>query len=629
MIKTMEQQSAVELCKELNIRLRALNEMIDHPPDARGKEKRQFETQAFPLSSITELFQSIDAPYYLRESKIGQPIVDELITLFTRSLELCDYQLKVKPSRKVRHPKTRRVLFEHLQLRIREVEWAGRMGTLSDLYIANDRGWVHSAATAGAAKDSAHLTDLMSLLTQRELWTETNVMHFHKKWPKETRADLRVKFYPNRADLRAFVSDKSEFRSLLGSIIHALLQPSRAERGKFEPYSSCYPSKDKHIITMDVTIKEDQRMSILFGDISSFTSSFKNIWVTLIGCTLELERRKCDITVIIDVGGSLLECKLTHVLRLYLYEATVVLVRDENQPFCSVGGMLGIAGVDTLAKIIFSLFLRVLCARSHGIIRAWPRLGGDDFIIWILSTEKQAHRKVEAIDYFRREISRYIGKLKELIEEPIPKHWADYITEPAYCKKKLRVLVILTQNGQRVQIQSQFKIPMFAALINPQCTTTTRSEFWIGTRSAPWVPQHWQIRSMLYSLFTTDSAEPLSLWRKGLSLPLDCENVDGYSGGAIRVLSLVPTIRDSQGNHYRVSLKSKLSSVRFDRLAVVKYLENGLYKSMVCTRQEADKRVFSVYTDVQPLHIGVLLETRQLIQKVRLSLSNYDVEYSF
>jgi len=571
----METQTSKELLAVWLDRLKELEELVLGANLSRLKERRQFATVPFPFGlGNEERFPNGDGEGWNSTLTLGF-IVDPIATLLRRDLTYCHQQLAVHPSEKVRYLGRPCSILEGLRRAIGRLEVDGRMGTLAELFLRYGRQDEYLVATGpGGILEQPFVKDLLGLLSQvtvsREDW-----LLYRRMWPISVFADLREKLYPHRGEIRAFVADKDVLRSLLGSILHKLLLPSEDRAAEFEPYSDVFPRSGKHILSESWSISSVNELTLIFGDISSFTASKRNIWIALIATIQFLEEYGLNDVLVIDVRGSLLETTLVEALRCYLYLASAVEVRDEQDSFFSVGAMLGIAGVDTLAKAVFALFLRGLCLTVPGAVGVYPRVGGDDFIIRLITSRRDPVSRVRIVNHLRQEISKYIGHVKEFSELRLPIANFDIVTEDRYCKKLLRIVGEEQDGGmtQFIRLQSQFSLPLFKDLIQPteHLDPMEFDQFWDATRAVPWVPENEYLRNLMFALHSGGSSGPLSTTIWSRTYDGIVEDLDGFTPEALRAISQqVRPVRDSQGELYRVHPRSMVSSMRPERLRRIK-----------------------------------------------------------
>ncbi len=227
----------------------------------------------------------------------------------------------------------RHVMTNLLRRDIRLICVRGQAGTLRDLFSYYKREREYCQATTGSVS-AGFFRDLLSTL-QKPLLNSDDWSNFRRRWPCEVTIFLRERFYPNRGDLRAFAVDKDPLRSLLGAAIHALLA-YRRDHYDLSPYSETMPHFTKHLVQETVIVEASHDLVMFFGDISSFSASFKNIWIVLIHAIFLIETSGNDHVIAVDIGGSLLEANISEILRCFVFIAALAPVMDEKEMFVSM-----------------------------------------------------------------------------------------------------------------------------------------------------------------------------------------------------------------------------------------------------------------------------------------------------
>jgi len=467
-------------------------------------------------------------------------------------------------------------MFDGLRKAVAALQEDDKMGTLESLFAYYGRSHDYLIAMGGRSiQENLYVQSLLGILCEDSVPLPSIWDGFSKMWPKKVCCDLRERPYIQRGEVRSFVVDKDPLRTLVGSTIHSLLQVKEAISHDLAPYSDVAPKKTKHLVSETLFVKEGFSLCILFGDISSFSASLKNVWIVLIGLINFLEDRGIEEVLVIDIKGSLLETSVLEILRTFLYLASACATRHEQDLFYSQGAMLGIAGVDTLCKVTFGLFLRLICRRCKLNVSVTPQVGGDDFKINLIYKTNYPGLKCEAINYLDYEIRSRVGFIKELNTFDVPMETLDIMTPFTYCKKVLRVIVEATSPTTfRISLASQWPIPLMRALLTSTFRPTQAAEFWETTRSAPWVPDHEEIRDGLYALFAISKCG-LIKDSKTVKYFDPINHINFFTAKAMEILSEVRPIRDSLGKYYKLSFRDKLSSVESDRLEWVPVSSDG------------------------------------------------------
>jgi len=583
----MEEQTKNELFAALELKIRSLKDVIIGPSLASLKERRQFPTKI--LSVDQRAMNSIDSttPYYWIETLQGRPITTELLCLIKRSTSRVE-KLKIKPSQKVNFPGSRHIsMFDGLAKTVFSLTIQERMPTLETLFNYFGRSKDYEISMGGLSiQDNIYVQSLVKLLSGDNIPLRSEWGMFAKMWPKMITCDLLEKTYYQRGEVRAFVSDKDPLRTLIGAAVHSLLYVKEAEHSDLPPFSDVSPKKSKHLISKRIFISKGFSLCILFGDISSFTASLKNIWIILIGLIQLLEESGENEIIVLDIKGNLIETNARELFRCYLYLASACGTRHEDEVFYSLGGMLGIAGIDTLCKVSFALFLRLLCKRQKFGVRLTPKAGGDDFTIDLIYRTSNPYLKAEVINWLHNEIQQRIGHIKALDSLDVPMESCDFITEQRYCKKAVRVVVqVLSEQTLEVRLESQWPIPLMRALLSSKTSPSEASEFWEATKSAPWVPEKEEIRDGLYALFAMAKQGSIKDFKVIKHFDF-VDHVGLFTRGAMDILLKVTPVQDSNGKLYKVTYPDKLSSVDSSLLEWIPGQVGAMSRPCVAARGE-------------------------------------------
>lgn len=564
----MEVQTADLLFRDWIQRSKALVRTLEAADLSKQKELRQFPTNCFPvLFAGRTLEDSISKPL-LKGSIDVLSLSQAVIRLLCRNRDFCDNQLRVKPSRKVHAIGCSQTHLVSLTRSIKAIESYGRMGTLELLLTRSGMGRLYAEAMSGPICQNLYVRDLLNVLSGDAIPSKADWDAFLGSWTENQPVQLKSRLDPNVGEPRAFAVDKSATRSLVGSILHSLLHQKRTEPHLLPPYSTNSPPVGKHLITATYDIKAENELTLAFVDISSFTASFKNIWVVLINTIHVLEQSGNDEPLVVDVNGSLLETRKIEVLRLFLRLASGVKVEYDGTWSISLGGMLGISGIDTLAKVVYALIIDQLTEfYRRGLQGLYSRVGGDDIILFTISKKTKPHAARETILAVTSEIREVVGAIKDQdCMFRIPYNFDGYAPYP-FCKKELR---IVSQMGtprpgrQSIQLQSQFRIPMYSVLFNSRqwSQVDIARGFWSSLKSVPWVPENMLIRSVLFAIFMRNIDAHLHEENASRGVHFSGQIIDGCSVKARDTLLGVTPVADSTGQLYKTTLAARYSSIK-------------------------------------------------------------------
>jgi len=366
-------------------------------------------------------------------------------------------------------------------------------------------------ATSGDVRSSEYFRDVVYAQSYES--TTDTLTAFDEKWRIDTpTAFLNTRFYPQRCDDRAFVSDEDCLRSLLGSILHSILYPKRGNRRKQYEYFKCWPVKGKNVVTLKEKHGITDRLHIAHYDVSSFTASFRNVWSYLLEVLAYASEEKCNLpSLVVSVNGQLISMTLEELLRLYLFLAYRVKVFDTvaQDDFTSLGGMLGVAGINTACCVLFASLLQMFSRRLlEDKVTFEPRAGGDDVFAKFLS--KSEHANLIAYREVGKWIRMYVGELSEATVQTIT------FQEPAcgfllstnnFCKKRVLIRWNATGSGAVLRYQSQYNLPVYSILLQPELRDSDTFEeqaagfFSSLNTSLPWVADKGQLITLFTRVF--------------------------------------------------------------------------------------------------------------------------------
>jgi hypothetical protein len=301
---------------------------------------------------------------------------------------------------------------------------------------------------------------------------------FQSLFCRPTELELKVKFYIGREDVRAFNVDKCELRSLCGAIIHSILMPDQERIQKTLHWRWVLFRKDKNIINRKFFIPNGHKAVVVFGDISSFTSSNVNSWAYLYSMFLLIRTQglvHLDEPFPISVNGRCLEVKLSEVIFLYLYLTVLTKSQFEGKEFTSLGGYLGVAANMTLTTLSFALKLtqwRNIIRDLNKGLTFQAQIGGDDFYIMIMGPRQFVDDQIWAV---LTDIRETVGALRNPTIREIPNSSGSGICGE-FCKKSVEENRMETGEGIEVTLQSKIGLPLFEVFFSDPSTLTHREK---------------------------------------------------------------------------------------------------------------------------------------------------------
>jgi len=301
-------------------------------------------------------------------------------------------------------------------------------------------------------------------------------------WNNQKLLKMHVKLYINRADRRAYYVDTMIIRHLAGSILQSYLLGPKMRVRESLLVSDWYPSKDKNVIDLTLTVGRNQHVLLLFGDLSSFTNNDLNAWVYCIAILQLLG--KLDATELIAqycVRGRLFSASLDDVVLAYL----LTWVGSDSQlpdksAYTSIGGYLGIKA--NIVLTIYSFVLRMIDLQnkfqsSNPLVRFHGQIGGDDFFVYLIGDN------LNELIYLRQTIvatmERYFGRLKEPTQFEYNIDSVSGVARADFCKKKVVVFVNIDSNNYHTYdlvIRSVEKLPLMSQLITLVATDNNRDK---------------------------------------------------------------------------------------------------------------------------------------------------------
>jgi len=557
----MESQTSTELYERLRNKIQHIKKIITNVSFSSAKERRQFPTEVIPILYLPGSHEHIPTcPFYLRTSAVGRPIVSDIVALLKVCTSL-SHAIQIKPSMKVHDSDFPNcTLFDVARKDILQIQSNNTMGTLRQYFLLKGRGSSYDSAMENTIRENRYVQDFLQIIESDAIPSPEQWKQFLERWPqKYCSSSLLERTYIRRGEIRAYVTCNDPCLSLVGSALHSILYLRNSEFRSMPPFCDTSPH-NKHLLFLEFSHPATCELTLLFGDISSFTASLKNAWIVLIATIEVLEEENNEGYFVADVGGSLLQCELIELLRNFLFLASAVEVRHELETFVSVGGMLGVSGIDDLFKVTYSLFLRCICRRLKSCVSCIPRCGGDDFLIRLLTRLDSPLSRGAAITYLYTEIGKYMGQIKNFPSLTIA-HDSDTVTDLTFCQKQIRIISRSDQEQVHVKMQSQWPIPLMRGLLSLDYGTEgSANKMLVALESVPYVPEKEEIQGGLYALYSLRDAGQL----KPLKITKVYDQVwhqDTYTIGAIRLLTEVPIVLDQQGNAYKTTFQSCLSSI--------------------------------------------------------------------
>jgi hypothetical protein len=341
--------------------------------------------------------------------------------------------------------------------------------------------------------------------------------------------------------------------------------------------------------------------------------------------------RGIEKKIIADIGGSLIEAELVQVLRLFVYMGAGAGVVAGDEFFFPKGAILGVAGVDTFAKATFALILESICASIPGVITARARAAGDDFFIGLVTRCSQPESVIAAIDYIREEVESVVGRVKALEYETLPEPPVDYVSTTTFCKKRLRVVSEFEHGGRRrVKVASQWPLPMLSALIEvPTGPDHSAAGVWASIRrGTPWVPENEILMGIMFGLYAEVGNTDLPYLTTVQSKEFGVDLVDGFTLGALELLSKVGPLTDSDGCAYRITFRSRVSAVESGRLESIKVMTEGKLDYIIARRGELHPDSFQVSAELPPRFTAPHQELSEAYRALRQLASDLGVKFS-
>jgi hypothetical protein len=177
---------------------------------------------------------------------------------------------------------------------------------------------------------------------------------------------------------------------------------------------------------------------LILADVSNFTGSFANSWLMLHCMSQELAGGRLeDRYQLFSVGDHFVAGSWKELLILYVYLAVGVpcwVESHERFAYLS-GGFLGIGGNITIGLLCLAVILQEtlnhLLPKVHSIL---AQAGGDDIAIMVQCDKRDLEGAVQRV---RSDLSRYVGKLKELSVLTLNELHCGIVPDATFCKKRI------------------------------------------------------------------------------------------------------------------------------------------------------------------------------------------------
>jgi hypothetical protein len=520
----METQTADELLINFVARIQDLKRLVSQPCIANMKERRQNPTQMFPIPDnlrnlLPHYTQPIDA---VMDDDVG--FVEDLWSLLLEPFQRpCDYgstraiPFKVTPKCAGPGEMCHNDYFNEAMRSVRRrdkdyIHFNELMGVLG-----KQREWV--MATAGRLCDNQFFGDVMNVLAS-DLSDSSIRDSFDRKYRNHApTARLRTKVVEQRCELRSYCYDEDVCSAVVGAMLHSTIHPQNKTQRSSLRYNKVWQIRGKNILQKEIKVRQGEFVMEIYGDVSSFTASIRNIWTTLITVAAHMESKGLageNVTLNMLFRGRTIFVKLDNLIRMYVFLNFRRLIYDElnYDAFANEGGMLGIAGVNTIANIVFAslqMALSLSVARYPAPVSYSPQNGGDDFHSVVKSrSEYELERLMCRV---KNTIEKYIGSFSEFDVWTIQPHACphhDFYSKSLFCKKTIRVALFTSRLGElSMRWQSQFSLPLYAILLegrdfrnspdfDEQAQTFQRSL----ESTMPWVPDKQLLIDTFITLFS-------------------------------------------------------------------------------------------------------------------------------
>jgi len=252
---------------------------------------------------------------------------------------------------------------------------------------------------------------------------------------------MSIKYYPARDDNRAYCRDENRLRHLTGACLNRLISPrSKALKSRTKT-ATIFNHEDISMLKLRVPIAEQEGMLsvLILLDISNFTGSFANSWITLFSMALDTQNTLKYKYNVFGFGDHLLLASWHELLAIYLY-LTVgypCYVSDLDESHALPGGFLGVNANISAALLALSIIMKFVRdqARAEGI-NAHCQVGGDDSAIVLYGRKDAVENYIQII---QRALVDYVGLLKEFKVIDLANCCTDIVPDATFCKKRVRI----------------------------------------------------------------------------------------------------------------------------------------------------------------------------------------------
>lgn len=275
---------------------------------------------------------------------------------------------------------------------------------------------------------------------------------------------MKVKYYPNRDDNRAYCSDHNRLRSLVASILNRMISPkSMTTRLRLHSASILRPDKKDILDIRLKTADSDEYGSyLLLSDVSNFTGSFANAWLMIYIMGLEAACGKLGVRhQIASVDGQLIGTSWHELLLLYVYLTAGVpcWIEDHDKFGYLSGGFLGVGGNITIGLLCLAVILQdVLCRLRAVTYDVHIQAGGDDVAIAYTCKRSESERVAGLV---KREIEQYVGRVKEFEIIDLEDQEDGILEGVVFCKKRITV----EKDHRVIHLQGEPSVPLPESLI--------------------------------------------------------------------------------------------------------------------------------------------------------------------
>lgn len=598
-----QQFSTIDYAKLIDNYNRKLSKVVDSAGscvDPVAKERRCVEVFIMPqllervhtLLGFRHWYKGLRSPglYAMRSHVVdhesphnGQDtdmVILQGVYLTTDSRKGLDQPIRVKVSNKTIVAGSKKTMREWWVKAMLDNSELGNVVSLSSLFrkatCTLPQQILFESERFGEGFESSFINDVVTLIESSSLgeWLfSSSVKLFRSKHYRPCLLELHIKYYAAREDMRAYYVDQCKERSLLGSMLQAVLIPTLVDRPLL-PTEDILPAKDRNILDWKLVVQKHHDTMIILGDVSSFSSSNVNSWVyafVVLLCVTSKQLEHLDKLLVFEVDGACVEAKISQILFLYLYLVICAPARYQGEEFYTMGGYLGVSGNMILTTSSFALFLKgfqVLADRRG--IQCVSQIGGDDFAIALVGPREEITRFK---DELFESMELYVGKLKEPSFSYLPDVFYNNLDVGTFCKKSVVAKGYRDPRTQclNLEIRSVPGLPVMEILLSNDRFNARGKEIQIQFRQfvssvrseTRKLDCSWEAETYMRLLYVSGSN--MNPWKdtqkllKQVDLGL-CFRLGPFAltfEAYLKVLQ-VPTITDSQNRSYRVKPETKL-----------------------------------------------------------------------